>query len=136
MCTLLNQELAVVGLINAIAIAESRDEDLCSFLSDKEVDITPGDVMNYCNYLSYADYGPILRNFDTNTLEMLFESKLNFFRKKENNKYTIVMEGYKDVLSSCEPDKYFKELRKVLIKEFLPDLNYPRSFLKLMRLCD
>jgi len=133
MYVLLNQELAVIGLINAIVIAE-RNKDPYGFIFDKE--IIPEDVMNYCNYLSYANYGLILRNFDINALRRLFESKPNFFHKKENGKYTIVMEDYKEMLSSCEPDKYFKELRKVLVKEFLPDLNYPRSFLKLLRLCD
>lgn len=133
MFTLLDQELAVIGLINAIAITK-RNKDPYGFIFNKE--ITPEDVMNYCNYLSYANYGLILRDFDINTLRMLFESKPNFFCKKENGKYAIVMEDYKEILSGCEPDKYFKALRKVLIKEFLPDLNYPRSFLKLLRLCE
>lgn len=139
MCVLLNQELAVVGLLNEIAeeVIRKNQRNQNIDLQVEGVDVTPQIVMNYCNWLTGADCGPILKNFNTVSVEKLFEEKTTFFRKKSHNVFTIrIHEYYQNRLPDPDLDSYAEEFRKILIKEFVPDMNYPRSFLKYMKLCD
>lgn len=140
MCVLMNKELAIVGLINAIALGEAKKGNLDDgILPGEGIDIGPDDVINYCNYLTLADYGPVLKNFDTNTIKRLFESKSNILKNNKKDKFTIYFDSYKYILPNFESsnkETYFKKFRKLLIKEFLPDLNYHYRFLKFMKLCD
>lgn len=107
----LNQESAIVGFILA-TIKEERP-------------IKVDDVINFCNFLNTGGKYLLLNDFNTNSLKRLFESKPKIFKKSiRENTYIISIER-------CQKTN---DLRKFLIEEFEPNLNYPRSILEKMKL--
>lgn len=128
MCVLLEQELAAVGVINAIAMSEMIGEEI------EDIRITSYDVMNYSNYLSRADCGPIIRRFDEYDIKLLFDSK-DFIKRDVDDSFVIVIEDLRKGI--CINDNKFgiEEFLRALMNEFDPNLNYPRKFLRFMDLC-
>lgn len=105
-CINIDKEIALVGLLNY----------LTRKAPNKTIEIVPKNVISFCNWLSNADCGPIIKIFTLDDIEKLMDSKM---KKTSNEKYTI------ENLNTKE-----------LIEKFEPDLNYPATFLKFMKLID
>jgi hypothetical protein len=135
----LNKELAVTGLLNAMAEAavrlnEGGDGVECRL---KGARITPQDVMEYSDLLRFADCGPVVKNFDIESVKNLLECKPSLFERQQDDAYALCLSNYhQDALPEPSADEFGKGFRKLLFEELAPEINYPRSFLKYMRLFD
>lgn len=128
---ILNQETAVVSyicnLMKTAAKLNQKREDNSYCLRGAR--IKPDAILAFAECLQFANCGPVLKQFDRNSLIKLFERCPQLFRKEieHENEYCLAIE--KEYMFDTT-DENVQELRRDLIRILKPVLNYPVHFLE------
>jgi|GEM_PF-6260986 len=135
MCILVNKEIAIIGLFSAITDTVIKYNSECNSTQYRleNIYITPADIIEYTYLLSYADCGPIIRNFNSDSLISLFENEKSLFKKHPSiyGSYALCT----DKMYYTTAHEYYKEeLLALLFKMLSPSINYPRKFLEYMNI--
>lgn len=125
----LNPELATTGLIYRI-IKQKKFEHGKEF-SWKHVNglaITPETVTWYRGWLTHADCGAVLPDFNNSRLLTVFEKNTKVLKKLAGDQYIINIDPDASELNH-EDEDFMDNLMKYLITQFQPNMNYSSKFI-------
>lgn len=140
MCILLNRELATTSFILSLiqGINRLNKNDITKEYRLEDIQITPKTVMNYADLLHCSECGPIITNFNEESLIDLFNSQPALFLKKPatDKVYTLHLDAYINELPDQLAHNYISSVSHLFVRILLPYMNYPRSFLRYLKLCE